>query len=178
MKLTVTGFAWPLVVFTLPIAAMATYLILRTLWSEIGSDPDQHREVYATHRAISVWVVLFVLALHVLVLLNLAGVEWLRSSGPRLAVVLFGALFVVIGNLLPRTRPNLALGIRTSRTLSDRNFWMRLHRTCGHLSVLLGAIIVISGLVVSSPAIGPVIAVAALSSLAMLLVAYRRQRDA
>lgn len=178
MEMTGTGFAWPFVAFTLPVAAIATYLILRKFWSEIGADPDGHREVEAVHRAIATRVVLFVMALQVLLMLNLGGVEWIRSSGPRLVVVLFGCVFIAIGNLLPRTRPNLALGIRTSRTLSDRSFWIRLHRTCGNLSVTLGIIIVVAGVSFSGPAIGTVVGTAALTSIAALFAAYRRQRSA
>jgi len=155
-----------LIALTLPVAAMSTYLILRNFW---GEEP--------AHRAIGRRVVFFVMALHALVMLNLGGVEWIRPWGPRLVVVLFGSAFIVIGNLLPRTRPNLALGIRTSRTLSDRSFWIRLHRVCGYLSVALGIVIVVAGLLVSGPAIGPVVAAAALSSVAVLLVTYRSYRN-
>ena len=49
MKLTVAGFAWPLIAITLPAAAAATYLVLRT-FEEIGSDRDGHLEAEATHR--------------------------------------------------------------------------------------------------------------------------------
>src|SRR6266513_565511 len=42
---------------------------------------------------------------------------------PRLAPVLLGAALMAIGNLLPRVRPNVAIGIRTSRTLRDRGAW-------------------------------------------------------
>src|SRR5687768_15182873 len=178
MTPSVDAFAWPIVALTLPVAAMATYLILRTLWSEIGSDRERHREVEAAHRAIAIRVVLFIMALHLLMMLNLGGVEWVRAWGPRLVVVLFGALFIAIGNLLPRTRPNLALGIRTARTLSDRHFWIRLHRICGYLSVALGGVIVVAGLSFSAAVIGPVVGTAALTSVAALVVTYRRQRDA
>jgi uncharacterized membrane protein len=167
-----------LLALTLPVAAAATYLILRTLWSEIGSDRDGHRETEGTHRAIAIRLVVFVMALHLLVMLNLGGIEWIRPWGPRLVVALFGGVFIAVGNLLPRTRPNLALGIRTSRTLSDRAFWIRLHRTCGYLSVALGVVIVVAGLLLSGPAIGQVVGAAALSSVAALLVAYRRHRRA
>jgi len=178
MKLTVAGFAWPLIAFTLPVAAATTYLILRTLWGEIGSDRDGHREAEATHRAIAIRLVLFVVALHVLVMLNMSGVAWLRLWGPRLVVVLFGSVFIAIGNLLPRTRPNLALGIRTASTLNDRQFWIRLHRTCGYVSVALGVVIVVAGLAFSGPMIGQVVGAAAFGSVAALLVTYRRQRRA
>lgn len=177
MTLT-AGIPWPVIAFTLPVAAAATYLILRTLWSEIGSDREGHREAEATHRAIATRLVLFVMALQVLLMLNIAGIDWIRAWGPRLVVVLFGSVFILIGNLLPRTRPNLALGIRTSRTLSDRPFWIRLHRTCGYLSVALGVVIVVAGLSFSGPLIGQVVGAAALSSVAALAVTYRRQRRA
>jgi uncharacterized membrane protein len=154
---------------------MATYLILRTLWSEIGAPDGEPRDAEATHRAIAIRVVLFVMALHVLVMLNLGGIEWIRSWAPRLVVVLFGAIVIAVGNVLPRTRPNLALGIRTARTLSDRDFWIRLHRTCGYLSVALGAVIVMAGLLVTGRAIGPVVGAAVLGSVATLLVTYRGQ---
>jgi uncharacterized membrane protein len=116
------------------------------------------------------------MALHVLVMMNLGGIEWIRSWGPRVVVVLFGTVFIAIGNLLPRTRPNLALGIRTRRTLRDRAFWIRIHRTCGYLCVALGVVIVMAGLLVTGRAIGPVVGAAALGSVATLLVTYRRQR--
>ena len=114
MTLTVSGFAWPFIAFTLPVAAMATYLILRKLWGALGPDRDGDRESEAVHRAIAARVALFIMALQVLLMLNLSGVEWIRSWGPRLVVVLFGSVFIAIGNLLPQTRPNLALGIRTA----------------------------------------------------------------
>jgi uncharacterized membrane protein len=178
MTLAAAGFAWPLIAFTLPVAAMATYLILRKFSGAIGPDRDGDRESEAVHRAIAARVALFIMALQVLLMLNLSGVEWIRSWGPRLVIVLFGSLFIGIGNVLPRTRPNLALGIRTSRTLSDRPFWIRLHRTCGYLSVAFGALIVVAGLSFSGPAIGPVVGAAALGSVAVLLATYRRQRRA
>ena len=169
---------WPFIAFTLPIAAAATFLILRTLWAEIGSDRDLHREVEHTHRSIAICVVSFVIALHLLVVLNLGGMESIRSAGPRIVIVLLGAVFIAVGNLLPRTRPNLALGIRTSRTLGDRHLWIRLHRACGFLSVGFGVIIVAAGTLLQGSVIGPVIAAGALSAVTTLLVMYRRQRSA
>ena len=178
MKMTVSGIAWPFIAFTLPLAATAIYLILRKFWNVIGPDPDGDREPEAVHRAIATRLVLFVMALHLLIMLNLGGFEWIRARGPRLVVALFGSVFIAIGNLLPRTRPNLALGIRTSRALSDRAFWIRLHRTCGYLSVALGIVIVVAGLSFSGPVIGQVVGAAALSSVAVLFVMYQRQRRA
>jgi hypothetical protein len=170
--------AQSLVAFGLPTAATVTYLILRRLWGEPAAERVLDAESEAAHRGIGVRLVIFIMALHVLVLLNLGGVQWIHNWGPRLVVVLFGGVFIAIGNLLPRTRPNLALGIRTTRTLTDRQLWIRLHRTCGYLAVALGTVIVISGLFLNNPALELVVGTAALSSGAALAASYRRQRRA
>ena len=61
---------------------------------------------------------------------------------------------ISVGNLLPRTRPNLAIGIRTKRTLSDRACWMRTHRDAGYLVVACGFVLVLSAIAVPKP-VGP-----------------------
>jgi uncharacterized membrane protein len=168
--------ARPLIAFALPIAATLIYLILRRLWNEATTDgpvaPDGFAE--AIHQAIAVRVVLFVTAIHVLVVLNLSGVGWIRAAGPRLVVVLLGGVFIAVGNLLPRTRPNLAVGIRTARTLSDRGVWIRLHRTCGYVAVAFGTVVIVSGLVLAGPTIGVVVGMTGLASIGWLALSYRR----
>ncbi len=64
----------------------------------------------------------------------------------RIMLVAAGALFVVIGNYLPKTRPNYLLGIRTPWTLTSDLSWTRTHRVGGRLFMLEGAILVASGL--------------------------------
>jgi uncharacterized membrane protein len=172
--------ARPLIAFALPIAATLIYLILRSLWNEAATDGPLATDGFpeAIHQAIAVRVVLFVTAIHVLVLLNLSGVGWIRAAGPRLVVVLLGGVFIAVGNLLPRTRPNLALGIRTARTLSDRSLWIRLHRTCGYVAVGFGTIVIVSGLLLAGPAIGLVVGTTGLTSIAWVAMSYRRQSHA
>jgi len=65
---------------------------------------------------------------------NLAGVAWAHALGPRSVVALLGAFLISAGNLLPRVRPNLAIGIRTRRMLSDARLWARMHRVAGYIT--------------------------------------------
>jgi uncharacterized membrane protein len=169
------GLVRPLVSFALPTAAAVTYLILRRLWGEAPAARVMDADAEAAHRGIAVRLVVFIMALHVLVLLNLGGVQWIHTWGPRLVVVLFGGVFIAIGNLLPRTRPNLAFGIRTRRTLTDRHLWIKLHRTSGYVAVALGTAIAVSGLFLSDPALGFAIGTAAIGSVAVLAVTYWRE---
>ena len=67
---------------------------------------------------------------------------------------MLGLALISIGNLLPKMRPNLAIGIRTTRTLADRALWNRVHRAAGYLTVASGFVLVLSALTVPRP-LGP-----------------------
>ena len=160
----------------LPIAASAIYVVFGSLWRR---DPSLEIESHARAlRGIRRSVVLFTIALHVVLIASLAGVASVRAAAPRLGVVLFGLMLVAVGNLLPQTRPNLVIGIRTSRTLGDRRFWMRLHRVGGYAAVAVGAVVVFSGLFLSHVQIAQAFHVAAFAAALALIASYRRHAHA
>jgi len=57
-----------------------------------------------------------------------------------------GALFVVIGNYLPKVRSNYLMGIRTPWTLTSDLSWDRTHRVGGRLFVIEGIAFILLGL--------------------------------
>lgn len=56
-----------------------------------------------------------------------------------------GLLLIVIGNLLPRVRPNWMVGIRNPWTLSSDRVWERTHRVGGYLMMILGVLLLLAG---------------------------------
>jgi len=161
-----------LIASMLPIAASAIYVVFASLWRR---DPSIVIETHAhAQRGIRRCIVLFAIALHVLLVASLAGVTTVRAAAPRLAVVLFGLLLVGVGNLLPQTRPNLIVGIRTSRTLGDRRFWMRIHRVGGYATVAVGTVLVFSGVFLNRVQIVQAFHLAAFAAALALLSSYRR----
>lgn len=158
-----------IVPWLLPATAAIAYLIIRG----IARRSTPHH-LQAPILIIATYVVIFVTGLHVLMVSNLAGVAWARALGPRAVVVLFGGVFVVAGNLLPRTRPNLAIGIRTQRMLADPQLWSRMHRLAGYAAVSLGCAITAAGIFLSGPAIGAVVGASAILTVTSLGVAYWR----
>jgi putative oxidoreductase len=159
-----------LVVFKLPAAAVMIYASLRPLWA--GSAHTDHAGLERTYRSIAIRAVIFVLALQALIVLNLSGLDWLRPIAPRAVVVLFGLFVIAIGDALPRTRPNYFFGIRTARTLDDRQFWIRLHRVAGYLAVAAGAAIAIAGAFFAKDVVGWVVSTSALGGTATLAALY------
>lgn len=100
----------------------------------------------------------------------------------RLIPAAFGSLFIVLGNLLPRVRPNWMVGIRTPWTLSSDRVWERTHRVGGYLMMGAGVILVVATPFVPAAAaialiMGGVI-VAALGSVIYSYVAWRQEKRA
>lgn len=62
----------------------------------------------------------------------------------RVIPAAIGLLLVVIGNLLPRVRPNWMVGIRNPWTLSNDRVWERTHRVGGYLLMGLGVLLVLA----------------------------------
>ena len=163
-----------LVAFTLPTTALVIYSLFRSLWihDRIRSGNGAFE---STYHAIVLRVLLFVLALHVLVMMQLTGaMDGLRLPASRAVVVLFGVVLVAIGNLLPRTRPNVAVGVRTTRTLANAQLWQQVHRAGGYATVGLGIVIALTGLVLTHETVGVVVSAAALVAAATVFVSYRR----
>lgn len=73
----------------------------------------------------------------------LYGMLHLALRGRPVAVstvtpLLVGGLFVILGNLMGKIRPNWFVGIRTPWTLSSKLAWTKTHRLGGWVFILLG----------------------------------------
>jgi uncharacterized membrane protein/uncharacterized membrane protein YphA (DoxX/SURF4 family) len=157
-----------LIAFALPATAAVIYVTFRPLWRN-ATGPS---EIGGTYRAITFQAILFVLVLQALALATLADVPGVRHIAPRAVAVLVGVFFVGVGNLLPRTRPNLLIGIRTARTLDDRDLWARIHRICGYLAVGFGTVVAFASAFLSRDGIQAAISAAALACAIALPVFY------
>jgi uncharacterized membrane protein len=83
-----------------------------------------------------------------------------------------GLLFVVIGNYLPKVRPNYLMGIRTPWTLTSELAWDKTHRVGGRLFVLEGIVFVIAGLLRPPPGALVVVLVGGMVVMLVVVVAY------
>jgi uncharacterized membrane protein len=78
-----------------------------------------------------------------------------------------GALFIVIGNYLPKVRSNYLMGIRTPWTLTSELSWDKTHRVGGRLFVIEGIVFVLVGLLRPAP---EVLIVVLIGGIAVMLV--------
>jgi uncharacterized membrane protein len=95
-------------------------------------------------------VLVLVLATHDI---TIAAALGYRVPIGRLLPTLVGALFVVVGNVMPRLRPNWWFGVRTPWTLSNDRVWARTHRLAGFSMAAAGVVTIVAALALP-PAMG------------------------
>ncbi len=157
----------------MPTAALVAGWAIRTSLGRPLDSPLQVESAKAIRTVIAV-TTLYCVALHLLMLAGLSGLSVPRSFLPRIGFALFGLFIIGIGNVLPRVRPNMAIGISTPALLADRVAWAQVHRLAGRLMVILGTLSVGVGLILSTSHIPIVVSVAAVAAALLTFGAYRR----
>jgi uncharacterized membrane protein len=169
------------IAFGLPIAVLVIYLIFRSLWRH-----DRIRTgngaFEATYHAIVFRTMVFVCAMHALLMLALTDVMDVVGThawGKRIVVVMLGLAIMAVGNLLPRTRPNIAFGLRTDRTLTNPILWQQVHRVGGYAAVGLGAVILIMGLIAANQNLAGALVIPGVGfAVAIVYISYRKYASA
>jgi uncharacterized membrane protein len=122
----------------LPAVMVALWLFMRAL-PKIDPRRPNYAKMQSTYDFLVNAVLTVMLAMHVFVLAAGLGYD---VSMSRFGPLLFGVFFVALGNVLPRTRPNWWLGIRTPWTLSNDRVWARTHRVGGYAMTAAGILVV------------------------------------
>ena len=95
-----------------------------------------------------------VITAFVTVTMGIALVEAFRPgtvSMGRVVSALVGLLFLFVGNLMGKIKPNFFMGIRTPWTISDPDVWNRAHRLGGGLFFLTGLVTLASAVLLPEP---------------------------
>jgi uncharacterized membrane protein len=132
-----------------PFGAFFAPALMLALWAVLRGvrRVDPRQESYArfdtAYETIVASVLVLVLATHVI---TIAAALGYRVPIARLVPSLVGALFVVVGNVMPRLRPNWWFGVRTPWTLSNDRVWMRTHRLAGFSMAAAGIVMILAAL--------------------------------
>ena len=118
-------------------------LLLRRAPDEVTS-PDQFARFAKTYDAIVLAVVMLLLGVHAAII---AGALGYTDLAVRLVPGIMGASLILMGNVMPRLRPNWVAGVRTRRTLEDPRLWRTTHRAFGTAFVVAGILTIIAALV-------------------------------
>ena len=130
--------AWMIPLFLIGMLALFRFLPV------IDPRGKNYAKFGGTFEGIIVSLMLFMLGLHIIVLRAALGYD---VGMRRVLPIGVGALFIVIGNLLPRARPNWFVGLRTPWTLSSDRVWEKTHRFGGRVFVAGGILMVLAAFV-------------------------------
>jgi uncharacterized membrane protein len=128
--------------FLLPLFALGLYLAMRFL-PKVDPGRANYARFGGAYAAIRTGIILLMAAIHGVVIARTRGI---RVDVSTVVPLLVGALFMVLGALMGKIRPNWFVGIRTPWTMSSKQSWVRTHRLGGFLFIALGAIFILTGL--------------------------------
>jgi immunity protein, SdpI family len=124
----------------LPFVTLGVWALMRWL-PRIDPRHENYAKFTATYDLAIASVVSALAVVHLAVLGTALG--WAISL-PRVVPASIGVMVIVLGNVLPRARPNWWFGIRTPWTLSSDQVWARTHRVGGYLLVAAGLVMLLS----------------------------------
>lgn len=153
-------------VLLLPTIALLIWPILRFL-PRIDPRRANYDKMQSTYDIVVNLALSVIVGVH-LMLLGVALGMPIRIE--RVFPVMIGIVLVVIGNLLPRARPNWWFGIRTPWTLSSDRVWERTHRVGGYLMMAAGVVSIAT--VMLRPPLGGIVMGVAVGAMAVTAVAY------
>ncbi|OQM45222.1 hypothetical protein B6A27_14510 [Anoxybacillus sp. UARK-01] len=113
-------------------------VILMNVMPKMDPKRKNYESFKGSYQVILVVLVLFFFALHVVTLAYNLGFPVDVNLFVPLGI---GLLFIVLGNYMPKMKPNYFIGIRTPWTLANETVWNKTHRLGGKVFVLLGMIL-------------------------------------
>jgi len=160
----------------IPLLSLGIYVLMIVLprFDPGRANYDAFAGPYATLR---LGIIVVMAALYALIILWVRGVQ--VSIGVWVPLIV-GALFIVIGNLLGKVRPNWFVGIRTPWTLSSKLAWSRTHRVGGWLFILMGVLMMACAALRTEWAVWVMLGVGVAGTLGLVVYSYvlwRRDPD-
>ena len=125
----------PFIAFLLPFVAVVVWALLGVIGRSDARDHGESVSSRSSGVIVTMGLLLIVTTHAVLLTTLLAGPQPWIGTLLTLSVAL---VILVAGNVLPRVRPNMVVGIRTPWTLRSERVWVRTHRFGGYALVLFG----------------------------------------
>lgn len=135
------GFASKLWAVSFGPLTMILLFVLLTVVPKIDPKKENYSKFKHTYSLIVNAIMMFMLLIHI----SSIGYGLGYDIKINFIVPLFvGVLFIVLGNYMPKIKPNYFAGIRTPWTLDSEDVWKRTHRFSGKVFVGMGILMLLS----------------------------------
>ena len=138
------AFTWFLLIVLRTRGAAVVHKRLFGRWAPEGAFSPAAFDRFATtyDSIVLIMVALMIIAHGVLLAIGVGGPAWLVRGFP----IVGGLGCLLLGNLMPRVRPNPVMGVRIPRTLRDPLLWARTQRLFGILWFISGIVVILFAL--------------------------------
>lgn len=152
-----------------PLIALVMYLVLLFI---PRLDPGQanYAQFAGAYNVMRISILVFMAVLHV-ALVN-------QVQDPTLLIkLLMGGLFMMLGSVMGKLRPNWFAGIRTPWTLSSKASWTKTHRLGGWMFLVAGLLILLTSLVRNEVAVPIMVGALFVATVVPIAYSYFVWRD-
>jgi uncharacterized membrane protein len=151
-----------------PLLAVAIYFLLLVL-PRFDPGRANYAQFSGTYTLIRFAVLALMAFVYVITILPIHG---RAVDVATLVPVAVGALFILLGSVMGKLRPNWFVGIRTPWTLSSKQSWVRTHRVGGWLFILMGLAFIVIAFIRTQWAFMVVMALVLASVVVMTVYSY------
>ena len=130
------------VLFGFPVFFM---LMEAVLYGALTTDPKKMNQSQKL-KSLSLW--LLPVTEVIVLFLTITSVLEYEVNVVSMICLFMGALFVIVGNYLPKCKQNYTMGYRIPWALQDTDNWNKTHRLAGYLWMLEGVVLIIVTLLV------------------------------
>jgi uncharacterized membrane protein len=152
----------------LPLVSLALYLLLLVL-PLFDPGKANYRSFAGAYNLIRLTITLFLSAIYAVGVLVSLGYHVDMTTVVGLAM---GVLFIVLGNVMGKIRPNWFVGVRTPWTLSSKLSWTKTHRLAGWLFIAMGLLAVAWAILQSAWMFGVMITVDIACGISLVVYSY------
>jgi uncharacterized membrane protein len=152
----------------LPLVSVALYLLLLVL-PLFDPGKANYRTFAGAYNLIRLTITLFLSAIYAVGVLVSLGYHVDMNTVIGLAL---GVLFIVLGNVMGKIRPNWFVGVRTPWTLSSKLSWTKTHRLAGWLFIVMGLLAVAWAILQNAWMLGVMITVDFACGISLVVYSY------
>jgi uncharacterized membrane protein len=152
----------------LPLVSLALYLLLLVL-PLFDPGKANYRTFAGAYNLIRLTITLFLSAIYAVGVLVSLGYHVDMTTVVGLAM---GVLFIVLGNVMGKIRPNWFVGVRTPWTLSSKLSWTKTHRLAGWLFIVMGSLAIAWAILQNAWMFGVMITVDIACGISLVVYSY------
>lgn len=147
---------------------LAIYFLLYLI-PKIDPKKENFKTHAKTYNITMLSIILFMVLVNWMVVISAMGVDFNTSLWVPLGI---GALFIIIGNFMPRIKSNYMFGIRTPWTLANDVVWQKTHKLGGWVFTIMGFMLVVSSFLSTEILVIGIVSLVLISTIVLFMYSY------